>query len=310
MIEGRPTAVEQVRRDLDGAGYLCGTEIAGTVHLARALERPMLVEGPPGSGKTELAKAVSRAYGLPLVRLQCYEGLDESKAIYEWQYGKQLLFAQFLRHRVDEVLADTTGLGGALERLRDLDAGLFSFEFLEERPLLKALRSPAGAVLLVDEVDKADPAFEALLLELLAEYQITVPEIGTITPAVRPLIVLTSNATREVSDALRRRCLYLHLGMPDEETERCIVARQVPGIGGRLCAEVVAMVRRLRAEPLQRAPSTGEMVEWARALVLLGAEDLGREVVRATLGLLAKTAADHDAVWAAMDRVLPDGRGA
>ncbi len=252
----------------------------------------MLVEGPAGVGKTELAKATAAFTGLPLIRMQCYEGLDEAKAIYEWKYGKQLLYTQILRDKLGESLRDVVGLDAAMVKLGDIDEMFFSEPFLEPRPLLRALRQPEGAVLLVDEVDKSDQEFEAFLLEILSDYAVTIPELGTFTANVPPLVVLTSNNSRDLGDALKRRCLHLHIGYPDQALEQRIVEVRVPQIEERLRRQLVAFVQRLRTLELKKLPSVSETIDWARALLLLHVSDLEPEMVRTTLSLLLKYESD------------------
>lgn len=292
----QPADVDVLSDRLREQGYLAGREAATVAYLALRMQRPLLVEGPAGVGKTELAVALAGALGRELVRLQCYEGLDESRALYEWAYGKQLLYTQLLRDSVADSLAGATTLREAAERLRGQDDVFFAEEFLIERPLLRAIRSPAPVVLLIDELDRADDAFEALLLELLAGYQVTLPELGTLVARSRPLIVLTSNATRELSDALKRRALYLRLDYPDAARELAIVRLRLPGIGETLAQAVVAAVRTLRAPALglRKSPSVSETLDWAQALLLLGATSLTPEQLDATLGALVKHAPDAD----------------
>jgi MoxR-like ATPase len=268
---GRFATADEVEAGLSGAGYIAGQQIATTTFLSFHLQKPMLVEGPAGVGKTELAKSLAQVLGVPLIRLQCYEGLDESKALYEWKYGKQLLYTQLLKDTLGEVLDGAVGLAAAMERLHSHDDLFFSEHFLEPRPLFKALREPRGCVLLIDEIDKADPEFEAFLLEVLSDFQVSVPELGTLRATVRPMVVLTSNATRELSDALKRRCLHLHIPFPDPELERRIVERRVPGLSARLERELVAFVQGLRTLDLRKAPSVSETLDWARTLLLLNA---------------------------------------
>jgi MoxR-like ATPase len=261
------------------AGYFAGDATATTTYLAGALEKPLLVEGPAGVGKTELAKAVSRATGAELVRLQCYEGLDEARALYEWNYKKQLL-------RIQAAGQDT-----AWEQTHD---DIFTEEFLLTRPLLTAIRRTEPTVLLVDEVDKTDVEVEGLLLEVLSDFQVTIPEMGTVIAERRPYVVLTSNATRELSEAVKRRCLYLHIGHPDSEREREIVESQVPGISYTLAEQVVDVVARLRELELKKAPSIAETVDWARTLVALEVGELDEQAVNATLGAVLKHVSDHE----------------
>jgi MoxR-like ATPase len=266
--------------------------VATAIYIAHHLRKPVLVEGPAGVGKTELAKATAAFTGLPLIRMQCYEGLDEAKAIYEWKYGKQLLYTQILRDKLGESLRDVVGLDAAMVKLGDIDEVFFSEPFLEPRPLLRALRQPEGAVLLVDEVDKSDQEFEAFLLEILSDYAITIPELGTFTATVPPLVVLTSNNSRDLGDALKRRCLHLHIGYPDQALEQRIIEVRVPQIEERLRRQLVAFVQRLRTLELKKLPSVSETIDWARALLLLHVGDLEPEIVRTTLSVLLKYETD------------------
>jgi MoxR-like ATPase len=270
------------------------------------LRKPILVEGPAGVGKTELAKATAQFTGLPLIRMQCYEGLDEAKAIYEWKYGKQLLYTQILRDKLGESLRDVVGLEAAMAKLGDIDEAFFSEAFLEPRPLLRALRQPHGAVLLVDEVDKSDQEFEAFLLEMLSDYAITIPELGTFTATVPPLVVLTSNNSRDLGDALKRRCLHLHIGYPDQALEQQIIEVRVPLIEERLRRQLVAFVQRLRALELKKLPSVSETIDWARALLLLHVGDLEPEIVRSTLNILLKYESDVVAAGRQVDAIVRD----
>ncbi|GII76759.1 hypothetical protein Sru01_17410 [Sphaerisporangium rufum] len=269
---------EDARERLARTGYLAGDAIATSVYLAGALERPLLAEGPAGVGKTQLAKAVAAAAGAELVRLQCYEGLDEARALYEWNYKKQLLRIQ------------AAGDQGWAETHDDI----FSEEFLLERPLLRAIRQTTPTVLLIDETDKADVEVEGLLLEILSDYQVTIPELGTIAAARRPYVVLTSNATRELSEALRRRCLYLHLDYPPPDRERDIVLAQVPGIGAALAERLARTAAALRALELKKPPSIAETVDWARTLLALGRTELDEATTAGTLGVVLKHASDQE----------------
>jgi MoxR-like ATPase len=269
---------DDVRQRLGRTGYLADDAIATTVFLADALGKPLLVEGPAGTGKTELAKAVADCAGADLVRLQCYEGLDEARALYEWNYRKQLLRIQ------------AAGDGQKWEETHD---DIFSEEFLLSRPLLTAIRRDDPTVLLVDETDKADVEVEGLLLEVLSDFQVTVPELGTIVATQKPFVVLTSNATRELSEALKRRCLFLHMDYPDADRERQIVVTRVPEVPEQLADQLVRTIRTLRALELKKSPSVAESIDWARTLVALGADTLDEERVAQTLGVVLKHASDH-----------------
>ncbi len=269
-------SVDDVTERLAEAGYLASTAVATTVYLADRLGKPVLVEGPAGVGKTELAKAVAAATSSRLVRLQCYEGVDESRALYEWNHAKQLL-------RIT---------AGRDEDWTDAQADIFSEEFLLARPLLTAIRGDEPTVLLIDETDKADIEIEGLLLEVLGDFQITVPELGTITATRPPFVVLTSNATRELSEALRRRCLFLHIDYPDAELEERIVRLRVPEIELALATSIIRVVNALRAMDLRKAPSVAETIDWARTLLALGGTTLDEDLVRASLGVILKHQAD------------------
>ena len=267
-------SVDDVGRRLSATGYLASDAIATTVFLADRLGKPLLVEGPAGVGKTELAKAVAASTGARLVRLQCYEGVDETRALYEWNHAKQLL----------RITAQGDG-DGQWDALRH---DIFSEEFLLARPLLQAVRSTDPVVLLVDELDKADVEIEGLLLEILGDFQVTVPELGTISATQRPFVVLTSNATRELSEALRRRCLFLHIDYPDADLEQQIIRQHVPDLDATLAESVVRLVGRLRDLRLRKSPSVAETVDWARTLIALGATELDEAVIRDNLGVLLK----------------------
>jgi len=289
---------------LDAADYLADRETTVTSWLAGALGRPLLVEGPPGVGKTELAKACARASGRELIRLQCYEGLDEAKSLYEWEYGKQMLYTQLVRETLAETVAGAADLTEAVDRVAAQDAAFFHERFLIERPLLAALRSEEPVVLLIDEVDRGDPELEAMLLEVLGDFTVSVPELGTLRARSRPFVVLTSNATRELTEALRRRCLHLVLDFPTEAREIQIVRRRVPEASEALTAHLVRFVQSVRRMELRKSPSVAETLDWARALVLLGARALEPELVRQTLGVLLKHADDAQRVAPEIPRHL------
>jgi MoxR-like ATPase len=292
---GSPLAlpsIEVVEQGLRSAGYIPSRQIATAVYIAHHLQKPILVEGPAGVGKTELARSVATWLELPLIRMQCYEGLDEAKALYEWKYGKQLLYTQILKDKIGSVIGEADGLVAALNKLHDFGDIFFSEQFLEPRPLLRALQQPHGAVLLVDEVDKSDQEFEAFLLEILSDYQVTIPEIGTIVAVTTPIVMLTSNSTRDLGDALKRRCLHLHIGFPDERLEAQIIASRVPGIEAKLMRQLVSFVQQLRTLDLKKVPSVSETIDWAKVLVLLHAGVLEVDLVRDTLNVLLKFEAD------------------
>lgn len=292
--------VDVIRDNFESMRYICSLEIATAVFLAYHLEKPVLIEGPPGVGKTELAKTTAELLDLPCIRLQCYEGLDESKAIYEWKYGKQLLYTQVLKETLGEILEGAKGLSQSVEKLHEFGDIFFSEEFLEPRPLLKALREDESCVLLIDEVDKSDHEFESLLLEMLSDYQLSIPEIGTVKaiPDRKPIVFLTSNNTREISDALKRRCLHLYIPFPDAELESRIVEARVPEISERLNHQLVAFVQELRELDLKKVPAISETIDWARTLILLHSESLDPDLVRQTLNVILKFQEDVESVEA------------
>lgn len=279
---------------LESTGYLPSTQIATAAFLMDRLDKPVLVEGPAGVGKTELAKALAQSLGRELVRLQCYEGLDEAKALYEWEYAKQLLYTQLLKDKIGELLQGAHTLEAAADRVAASDAVFFSRRFLLPRPVLKALLSPTPTLLLIDEIDKADPEFEAFLLEVLADQAVTVPELGTLKAVFPPRVVLTSNAARELSDALKRRCLHLFIDYPTKERELAILRSRVPGAKAGLLEQVVGAVSALRAMELKKPPSIAEAIDWARALVLLNADALDPATVAQTLSLVVKHEPDRE----------------
>jgi MoxR-like ATPase len=277
-----------IQTAFEAAGYICTTRIATVVKLAAALEKPVLIEGPPGVGKTELAKTCAEVVNRPLVRLQCYEGLDESKALYEWKYGKQLLYTQLLKEQLGDILDGAKGLTESMSRLHQFGDVFYSEAFLEPRPLLKAMESDNGSVLLIDEIDKADFEFESLLLEVLSDFQVSIPELGTINAQSKPLVFLTSNDTRDLSDALKRRCLHLHIPFPSVELEARIVASRVPDLSQSLTDQLVRFVHAIRSLDLKKAPAISETIDWAKSLILLHANELEGNLVLDTLNVLLK----------------------
>jgi MoxR-like ATPase len=288
MFQSIDDVIERFARER----YISSRTIATVVYLASHLKKPILVEGPAGVGKTELAKVLAAAVGHDLIRLQCYEGLDESKALYEWEYAKQLLYTQILKDKIGEVLEGTTGLREAVERIAKQDDVFFSERFIVPRPLLRAITAPNPVVLLIDEIDKADTEFEAFLLEVLSDFQVSVPELGTLKARHVPLVVLTSNNAREMSDALKRRCLHLYIDFPDREQERAIILLKVPGVAERLADEVVSAVQAIRKLDLKKAPSISETLDWAKALVLLNIDTLDSALVNETLTTILKYEGD------------------
>jgi MoxR-like ATPase len=285
-------SIDAVMAGLSAVGYVATQQIATAVYLAHQLRKPVLIEGPAGVGKTELAVSAARAFGFELLRLQCYEGLDDSKALYEWKYGKQLLYTQILKEKIGLLVDGTDSLQAAFGKLADFQDLFFSRDFLQPRPLLQAMEQTHGSVLLIDEIDKSEESFEALLLEVLADYQVTIPEIGTIRAKVPPLVLLTSNNTRELGDALKRRCLHLHIGFPTPALELQVLRARVPGLNDVLLRQLVAFVQALRAENIRKPPSMAESVDWARTLVLLHASVLDETLVRDTLNVLLKRESD------------------
>jgi MoxR-like ATPase len=285
-------SIDQVLAKLTEQDYIGDKKIGTVVFLADKLEKPVLVEGPAGVGKTELAKVVAKATGRKLIRLQCYEGLDEAKALYEWEYSKQLLYTQILKEKFTEAMAGASSLRDAAERVGKEDSVFFSYNFIVPRPLLTAITSDEPVLLLIDEVDKSDPEFEAFLLEVLSDFQVTVPELGTIRAERRPLVFLTSNNAREMSDALKRRCLHLFIDYPNQELERRILETKVPEADKRLVEDLVSMMQKLRQLDLKKVPSISETLDWARALLALNATELSEELVSQTFNVILKYEGD------------------
>jgi MoxR-like ATPase len=300
--------VDGVLAGLRGVGYIADAGLATTVLVAARLDKPILAEGPAGVGKTELAKALAAALGTDLIRLQCYEGLDEAKTLYEWEYPKQLLYTQMLRDKIGDVVSGAATLAEAVDRIAAHEDAFFSERFLQPRPLLQAIRADRQVVLLIDEVDRAEDELEAFFLEVLAEFQVSVPELGTLRARQRPLVVLTSNATRELSDALRRRCVYLPIDYPTPEREAEIVLARVPGFDQAMAAQLTAFVADLRTLDLKKSPSISETIDWARALLVLSVGDLGEQVVRDTLNLLLKYEGDIETASAQVPSLLAKRR--
>ncbi|MCV7422400.1 MoxR family ATPase [Mycobacterium yunnanensis] len=297
-------SVEQVREALGREGYIADEPLATTVFLQTMLQKPLLIEGPAGVGKTELAKALAAATGRRLLRLQCYEGQDETKALYEWDYGKQLLYTQILREKIGQLVADAADLDEAVDRIGKQESVFFSDRFLAPRPLLEAVRSEDPVVLLIDEIDRADESLEAVLLELLGEYQVSVPEIGTFTAKHAPYVILTSNNTRDLAAALKRRCLHSFLDYPSAERELEIIRAKDTGLAESLAAQLVDVVRGLRDLDLRKSPSISETIDWARTLAVLGVGELSAKVLSDTVSVVVKYDKDVRKALDALPRLV------
>ncbi len=297
-------SVEDVQQKLEAVDYIPSREIATVVYLAVAAGKPILVEGPAGAGKTELARALSRCLNRDKIRLQCYEGLDEAKALYEWEYAKQLLYTQMIKEKINDLLADTGSIAEAVDRIAEQEDAFFSERFLLARPLLQAITAEHPVVLLIDEVDKSDPEFEAFLLELLSEFQVSIPEIGIQKARHIPLVILTSNNYRDMSDALKRRCIHLYIDYPHRELEKRIITLKIPGIEERLVDKLVDTINRIRDMDLKKRPCISETLDWAQALMILQAKDLSPEVLSDTLNVICKYQADTSLVRAHMDSLF------
>ncbi|MEE4377007.1 MAG: MoxR family ATPase [Candidatus Competibacteraceae bacterium] len=297
-------SIEQTIEQLRAQQYICDRKLATVAFLALKMNKPILIEGPAGVGKTELAKVLSQSLDRELIRLQCYGGLDETRALYEWEYGKQLLYTQILRDKIGRFFEGVDDLRDAVEQLRQHEDVFFSEHFIVRRPILQAISSPEPVVLLIDEIDRAEEQFEAFLLEVLSDFQVSVPEIGTIKATTPPCVIITSNNTRDLSDALKRRCLHLFIDYPDEGRELEIVRLKVPDIQETLAAQVVNVIRRMRAMDLRKAPSISETLDWAQALVLLNADAINRELIEETLQLLVKYDRDTTRVSEQLEWIL------
>ncbi|MBN1472317.1 MAG: MoxR family ATPase [Syntrophaceae bacterium] len=297
-------SVDDVQSKLTEAGYIPSREIATVVFLAAATQKPVLVEGPAGVGKTELAKAIARSLDRELIRLQCYEGLDEAKALYEWEYAKQLLYTQMVKDRLNDIISSAKTLTQAVDQIADQEDAFFSDRFIQHRPLLQAISSDKPVVLLVDEVDKADPEFEAFLLEILSDFQVSIPELGTRKAVQIPFVLLTSNNYRDMSDALKRRCVHLYIDYPARDTEISIVRLKIPGIEEKLCSSLVDAIRKIRTLNLKKSPSISETIDWAQSLLALQVNELTPEIISETLNIICKYQADLEKVRKNISRVL------
>jgi MoxR-like ATPase len=303
-------SIDELQAGLAEQQYVCNRRLTTVLFLALQLHKPVLVEGPAGVGKTELAKVLSRTLGYSLIRLQCYEGLDEAKALYEWEYSKQLLYTQVLREKIGQLLNPTQDLHEAAEVLRKHEGVFFSENFLVDRPILQAIRSEQPTVLLIDEIDRADEEFEAFLLEFLSDYQVSIPELGTIQARTLPVTILTSNRTRELSEALKRRCLHLQIDYPSPQLELEIVRLKAPRLGEALGQQLVEMVQSMRTLDLRKAPSISETLDWAQALVVLNAPHLSKQVIEDTISVIIKYERDAEKVLTYLGEQQQNGNAA
>ena len=298
--------IDDVSKILEPLGYISSAEISTIVLLSLKMKRPVLVEGPAGVGKTELAKTLAKALKLELIKLQCYEGLDETKAIYEWEYAKQLLYTQMLKEKIHDVIGETKTLSQSVAKLVKLEDAFFSKHFLLPRPLLRAITGEEKVVLLIDEVDKSDPEFEAYLLEILSTYQITIPELGTQTAKKIPIVFLTSNNSRDLSDALKRRCLHLYIDFPGIKLETKIVKAKFPDISQKLLDKLVKAIHEIRKLDIKKKPAISETLDWAESLITLQIEEITPENLQQTLGIISKYKSDYDQIMQNQAIILGD----
>jgi MoxR-like ATPase len=299
-------SIIDVQERFEGKGYLCNRQVATVIYLATRMKKPVLVEGPPGVGKTELGKTLAEVLGIELIRLQCYEGLDETKALYEWKYAKQLLYTQILKDKIGNILNQSATLQEAVDQISEEEDVFFSERFLEPRPLLKAILADEPTVLLIDEVDRSDPEFEAFLLEVLSDFQVSIPELGTLRAKHIPLVILTSNNSREMTDALKRRCLHLYIPFPEKEEELRMLQMRMPNLSETLARQIVEVVYRLRKMDLKKSPSISETLDWAKSLMVLNADKLDQTMLDMTLNLILKYERDIEKVRNHLPQIMKE----